>query len=457
MKVIIANRLYVQDATPEAFDWARKNLVLNNPDFYKKLKMGKWTGNTPENIYLYERMGDDLWLPFGCMESFLKQFPDCLIKVNIQPIRRVSYRCQMQLYHYQEKALEAALKKKNGVLVMPCGAGKTQTGLAYVSAIGGRTLWLTHTQDLLNQSMKRALSVFGLAKSEYGTITAGKVNCGSAITFATVQTLSKIDLSQYRDYWDVVVVDECQHCAGSPTKVTQFYKVISRLSARYKLGLTATPKRADGLEQSMFALLGGIVHETTRTEVADTTCPVQIKMIDTGYVPDYDVILMGDGTIDYAALVSNLIEDQKRFDRVLDVINRLQGPTMVLANRVDYIDRLSKQYTGRAVCLSTLGQSKAAKAQRKEVLRELNEGIIDAVFATYQLAKEGLDVPNLRHVVFATPEKDETTVVQSVGRVARKSPGKEFGQVIDFVDDFGMYRGWAKKRQGYYKKIGCRG
>lgn len=45
-------------------------------------------------------------------------------------------------------------------------------------------------------------------------------------------------------------------------------------------------------------------------------------------------------------------------------------------------------------------------------------------------------------------------MAQSAGRVGRKAEGKEFGTVIDFIDDFGMYNGWAKKRKGYYKKLG---
>ena len=84
----------------------------------------------------------------------------------------------------------------------------------------------------------------------------------------------------------------------------------------------------------------------------------------------------------------------------------------------------------------------------------MNCGEIDCIFATYQLAKEGLDIPNLRTVVFATPEKNETSVTQAAGRVARKYEGKEFGVIVDFVDDFAMFKGWAKKRNGIYKKLG---
>jgi superfamily II DNA or RNA helicase len=108
-----------------------------------------------------------------------------------------------------------------------------------------------------------------------------------------------------------------------------------------------------------------------------------------------------------------------------------------------------------AVRLSGKGQSKGAKAERRQALYAIEHGEIDCIFATYQLAAEGLDVPNLRYVVFATPEQNETTIIQAAGRVGRKAEGKDFGTVIDFVDDFGMYRGWYTKRLRYYKKIGA--
>lgn len=51
-------------------------------------------------------------------------------------------------------------------------------------------------------------------------------------------------------------------------------------------------------------------------------------------------------------------------------------------------------------------------------------------------------------------QNKSVTVIQAAGRVGRKAEGKEYGTVIDFVDDFGMYKGWSKKRQGYYRKVG---
>ena len=460
MKVRIGNRLYIQQPTSAVIAYCQKNLVLDNPDYFKAEKQGRWTGNIPRKINLFEVHGIEYWLPFGCLQDLWRIHPYKSDYINeISPIEPIKYESGINLYPYQTEAVHKALYAKNGVLVMPCGSGKTMVGLELIARLGGRALWLTHTQDLLNQSKSRAESVLG--KEGYGTITAGKVNIGTHITFATVQTMAKLDLSQYRDAFDVIIVDECQHCCGSPTRVTQFYKVVSSLSARYKIGLTATPKRADRLEAAMFAILGGKIHEVSREEVAHTTCPVKVSVISTGWMPDYEAVLMYDGTIDYNKVIDAMIHDEERFNVVWSAIAGLYhaGAVMVLANRVEYLQRLCDAYNkgqaGKAVCLSGKGQSKKAKAERKAALEALNNGELDCIFCTYALAAEGLDVPNLRYIVFATPEKNDVTVTQATGRVGRKAEGKEYGTVIDFVDDFGLYKGFYKERLKVYKKLNC--
>lgn len=458
MEVIVSNKIYIKEPTPAIINYCKSRLVVANPEYHKKERMGVWLGNTPRELVLYEKVADGLTLPFGCLWDVYALEPKATYSSQLASKTALNYQSAISLYSYQEEAVKRALGAKNGIVVMPCGAGKTQTALEIIARLGERTLWLTHTQDLLNQSMSRAKSVLGIEAKSYGTITGGKVNIGEGITFATVQTMAKIDLTEFKDVWDVIVVDECHKAIGSPTKCMQFYKVLSALAARHKFGVTATPHRSDGLETTMFALLGGIVSETPREAVADTTCPVEVRCIETNYMPNYDVVLAGDGTLNYASLVDDLTHNQERFDLVSDCICQLpQGySVMVLANRVEYLERLTKAYcdTGRkGICLSKLGNSKAAKQTRKMILRDLDEGRVDAVFATYQLASEGIDCPNLRYVLFATPEKDARIVEQASGRVARKANNKHIGTVIDFVDDFGMYKGWSKKRQSVYKKL----
>lgn len=454
MEILVCEKLKIKEPTNALIVWCKNNLIIQNPEYYKRQQMGKWTGGTSEYIWMYERVGDELHLPFGCLQHIWRLYPvKDAYKLQICPLKPLEYKSRINLYEYQEKAVQDAIKAKNGVLVMPCGSGKTQCGLEIISRLGGRALWLTHTHDLLIQSKERAISVLEGVKC--GTITAGKVDIGEHITFATVQTMAKIDLSAYRDAFDIIIVDEAQHCCGTPSRVTMFYKVVSSLCARYKFGLTATPKRADGLQACMFALLGKKIHEVTKEQVAHTTCPVKVSQIPTGWMPDYDEILMGDGTIDYHKVIDNMIHDDDRFKAVMDVINALPdaAPVMVLANRVEYLQDMLANYEKDGVCLSGMGQSKKAKAERKSALEALNNGELDCVFASYQLAAEGLDCPNLRYIVFATPEKNEVTVTQAVGRVGRKAEGKECGTVIDFVDAFGMYKNWASIRRGFYRKI----
>ena len=454
MKITVCENITIDSPTVKVKEWCKDNLVIDNPDFYKLERLGKWTGRTPKTIQLYETRGDRLIIPFGCINDIWKLHPvmqDYIIA--LVPNRKLTYNSCIQLYSYQKEAVEAALRLKNGILIMPCGAGKTQSGLEIIARVGGRALWLTHTKELLEQSKARAESVFDLDEEAFGTITAGKVNIGTHITFATVQTMCRLNLSEYKDMWDIIIVDEVQHVAGSPTRVTQFYKVLSSLRARYKIGLTATPKRADGLERSMFAIMGDKIHEVYKEQLEGATCPIKAYMIDTGWSPEEDVTGY-DGIIDYNLLINSMIHDQKRLKKVCGIIESLDGGTIVLANRIEYLHAMQKASGKKSICISGVHNAKT-KEVRKKALQMLNEGEIEVIYATYALAKEGLDVPSLKYVVFATPEKDSTTVIQAAGRVGRRARGKDYGVVIDMVDDFGIYYGWAKKRKTYYKKIGA--
>lgn len=467
MRILVSNKIKIENYTQDVLNYCRENLVLDNPEYYKKQAQGRWLGDTQKQFILWERVGGDLLLPFGCFKDLWDRFGRVAEFRNyILPKSNINYKSHIELYPYQENAVKAVLRAKNGVLVSPCGSGKTQMALETIARIGGKALWLTHTGELLTQSMERAKSCFDLPNDAYGTITAGKVNIGSAITFATVQTMCNIDVKQYAHNWDVVIVDECHKAIGTPTKIMQFYKVLSNLSARYKIGVTATPKRADGLERCMFALLGGVIHTIPKEEVKRYTCPVIVEKRNTGYQPNLDFVLAGDGTIVYSDLIKDLTENEQRNEKIakdIAVQFCMYGKNykfLVLSDRVEHLSKLRElickyqpRISDKVKQLKALSNSKKAREERRQVLKDLNDGKINVVLATYALAKEGLDVPKLDYVVFATPQKDETTVTQSAGRVGRKAEGKEYGTVIDYVDDFGLLLGYSKKRNNIYKKL----
>lgn len=225
MKVIVSNEITIIEPTQEILDWCKQELVLPNPDYAKKERMGLWVGNTPRTLCLYKINGNSVILPIGAFKYIKPMIKTCeyeksLDLANNEP---VDYDAKVNLYDYQEKAVEQMLKVGFGILQSPAGSGKTQMGIALAVKLGKKCLWLTHTQDLLKQSYDRASQY--IDKSLLGTITAGKVNIGAGITFATVQTLAKQDLTQYKYMWDVVIVDECFSCDTLINTINGYKKI----------------------------------------------------------------------------------------------------------------------------------------------------------------------------------------------------------------------------------------
>lgn len=136
-----------------------------------------------------------------------------------------------------------------------------------------------------------------------GTITEGKVNIGSGITFATIQTMCKLDLSQYKDLWDTIIVDECHRCSGTPTAMTQFYKVLNSLAARHKIGLSATVHRSDGMIEATYALLGHVIYTVPDEAVGEKIMKVMVFSLSQQEVELGRACLNTDGTLNYSKLL----------------------------------------------------------------------------------------------------------------------------------------------------------
>lgn len=456
MRAVVSNNIKIYNPTQECRQRYSDMLTFPNPEYIKKERMGFWTGNTPKVISLIVSDFDRIEIPFGMLHDVFEhkdQYESIVNDVKISE-NRVNYESMIKTYDYQEEAVQAALRGRNGVIVAPCASGKTQMGLEIIARLGLRALWLTHTGDLLKQSMNRAKAVFAIDPKTYGTITEGKVNIGASITFATVQTMCRMDLDSVQKEWDIIIVDEAHHVVGTPTKLQMFYKVISKLCARYKFGLTATPRRSDGLIACMYALLGEMLYEVEKCQIEDNLCPVNVLIRNVEYEPDWNVILAPDGTLQYTSLINDLTENENRNKQIVKDIARNSGHGsrgLVLTDRVQHVTTLYNLLSAEGLkCVKLYGN--VGKKNREEALDALKNGDINLIVATFALAKEGLDIPNLDNVFFTTPQKNETVVVQSAGRVARKAKGKEFGFVYDYVDNFALLRSWAAKRRRFYKK-----
>lgn len=458
MKVTISNEIYIQDPSPELIHWARKNLIIPNPEYSKKQRMGLWTGNTEPQLYLFYVDGDTLALPCGTGKE-IRQFisGDTVIQQDLADNGRIEYPGQVPLYEYQERAVEAMRKAGCGILQSPCGSGKTQMGIALAARIGRKTLWVTHTADLLTQSYERAEQYY--PRELLGKITAGRVQIGSHLTFATVQTLSKLDLQKYKYTWDVIIVDECHRVSGTPSGMKMFYRVMSSLAARYKYGLSATVHRSDGLIKSTFAVLGDVKYQVPDEAVAEKTMQVRILRRDTG-VQINRSCLDTDGTLVYSKLMEYLVNNAKRSDRILsDLIDNQQHFNLILSDRLLHLQQIMaamppeiRQY---AVMIDGKMTSKKAKEDRIRAIEEMRSGEKHFLFASYNLAKEGLDIPRLDRLYLVTPKKDYAVVTQSIGRIARTFEGKKDAVCYDYVDDIQFCENQWKRRKTSYRKAGC--
>lgn len=459
MQAFVKENIVIKDCTEAMAAFLLEKLTFDNPEYYKRVNSGRWVGDIPKSLSLFQRNGGDVIIPFGMLPILFansKCFDGGIFHSFPVDAERLEYKSSINLYDYQENAVKAALRARQGIVVAPCGSGKTQIGLEIAARLGKRALWLTHTTDLLNQSMTRAKRYFGLQNSDYGTITAGKVDIGNVITFATVQTMSKLDLAQYRNCFDVVIVDECHHVVGTPTKIMMFYKVISNLRARFKFGLTATPKRGDGLTNCMFAIIGPKICEIERESVKDTTCPVTVKIKKTTYMPDLGRVLASDGTLSYPRFIDDVCGSGERNDLIVNDIVKSNGTCLVLTERIAHIELLKQKLERAGVSVATISGAgtKKAKDERELSILAINNKLVKVLIATYQLAKEGLDIPSLDNLFLATPQKNDVVVTQSAGRVGRKADGKEFGTIYDYEDSFSMLVSWQKKRNRIYNKLG---
>ncbi len=164
---------------------------------------------------------------------------------------------------YQELAARAfyaggTVDGGSGVVVLPCGAGKTVVGMAVMSLVGTKTLILTTNTVAVRQWREELLDKTHLSPDQVGEYTGDQKNV-SPVTVTTYQMLtwrrSRTDDFEHfslfsRENWGLVIYDEV-HLLPAP-----IFRVTADLQARRRLGLTATLVREDGKEDEVFCLIG---------------------------------------------------------------------------------------------------------------------------------------------------------------------------------------------------------
>ena len=441
--------LHLSDVPTPLLHRLIRELTVPNPKYANALRLGRPTYNIPETVMLYEIRGNALTLPRGMAEEVWREKPSGTTArdktLKGEPVAFDTSR--FALRDYQQKAVNAALSCRwhQGVLVAPCGAGKTEIGMAVIAHLGRPALWITHTLDLAQQAKERAQLRLGLDEREVAIISGAHKRCGSKLTIATVQSLYRMELDELSRTVGVVIVDECHHVVNNPEQASMFAAVLKCLPARYRFGLTASDTRSDGLSETIFQVLG------PRVAVIE---PQQLEQIT--ITPRVETPRANESPIDYVRLMRHMATDADRMQTVESIIDRAvtEGSSwLVLAASLAILERLHEYALSLGLAAEFVcGATK--KAERTASLSRMKNGQARILFATYQLAKEGLDIPCLDRLVLATPTRNKVIVQQSIGRIQRPAPGKTEALVIDLVDEkTPQLMVQYKQRRTLYKKM----
>ncbi|KNY24823.1 DEAD/DEAH box helicase [Pseudobacteroides cellulosolvens] len=477
MKVTIDSVLRMKEVPPDILEKIKSELTLKNPQYIKKKQLGLPVWNEPELIKLWNEVDIDnqkiYTLPRGYYAR-LWEIASTRMKIFDERVgfaNHIEFTSKPNLRDYQKPAIDRAFNWQQGTIIMPCGAGKTETALGVVTELKQPTLWITHTMDLLKQSMDRAIERCGLTGDQIGVIQGKKFKVGSHITFATVQTLAKRDLKEIHNIFGCIVIDECHLTFKDQVKARLFESVISQFPAFYRIGITASENRSDGLIETMFHVIGPKIYEVkqeTLNELGNVVVP-RVEFIDTYFIYNPDQESDGEEKKDedpddkektllnVKQMVCEMKMDPERNDLIMSYLRKCtnQDFVIVLGDSLEQLETLRNIVHSDATP-SAFVCGETPKKKREKIMEDMRNGKYTYLFATYQLAKLGLDIPRLNKLFLITPKKDKTSIQQGVGRIMRMWEGKETPVVYDFFDyQVKQCVYWAKERRKVYKNLGC--
>lgn len=436
------------------FERIKNDLTFDNPKYINALKYNLSTWKIPKKKKSYF-LSKYIYMPKGYIDDLIQILNDSNIEFKIIDKRTLGkehiFSYIGELRQYQTKAVLNALKEEMGIITIPCGGGKSHCAMAIIANRRQPTLILVHTKDLMQQWIEMIYNFMAIQKENIGVIASGKYRI-KPITIAMTQTLARSKTINYEDlnsYFGQVIFEESHHQPAD-----SFAKVASNFTCVYQLGLSATPYRTDGLSKLIQCYVGKISAVITEDELKAEGKRIKPKIIqrNTNFESDYNY----DST-SFNRLIDHLTNDLERNILISEDIYREVSKNhycLVLSARVEHSKRLNDGLSALEINTEILDSSSPTK-KRKEVIGKMNEGKIQVLFATGQLAGEGLDIPRLDRLFLVTPVKAKGKVTQFIGRICRTFEGKKDAIVYDYVDyKIGICQGMYQLRlKNVYSKF----
>lgn len=354
---------------------------------------------------------------------------------------------------YQSEAAESFWHGGSGVVVLPCGAGKTLVGAAAMAQAQATTLILVTNTVSARQWKDELVRRTSLTADEIGEYS-GSVKEIRPVTIATYQVLTTrrkgayphLELLDARD-WGLVVYDEV-HLLPAP-----IFRMTADLQARRRLGLTATLVREDGREGDVFSLIGPKRYDAPWKDIesqgwiAPADC-VEVRVT----LPAEERLVYATAEPDERYRIASCTHH--KIDVVKEIVASHAGkPTLVIGQYLEQLDEIAASLDAPVI------EGKTSIKERQRLFEAFRSGEIDLLVVS-KVANFSIDLPSAEvaiQVSGAYGSRQEEA--QRLGRLLRPGDGNKtahFYTIVsrDTVDaDFAQNRQRFLAEQGYAYRI----
>lgn len=334
------------------------------------------------------------------------------------------------LYALETTRAEGA---KRALIQAATGVGKTCIA-AFDSKPYRRVLFIAHREEILNQA---ATTFYNIRNSDdFGFFQSSDKCTSKSVIFASVLTLGK---SEYlnenyfaRDYFDYIVIDECHHMVNNP-----YRKIVDYFRPKFLLGLTATPERMDG--KNIYEICDyNVPYELSLADAINKGMLVPFHYYGIYDDTDYSKLHVVNGKYDLSELNETFIGNVHRHDLIYKYYCKYGSKRALgFCSTREHAEEMAKEFCKRGVpSVAVYSHAKGKFSEDRNIaINRLKNGEIRVIFSV-DMFNEGVDVPSVDMVMFLRPTESPTIFLQQLGRGLRKSKGKEYLNVLDFIGNY---------------------
>jgi superfamily II DNA or RNA helicase len=424
--------------------------IVRNPEYTKAVKMGHNTDGIKEWEPMWEMDGNYLLLPRGVANTYLKSPNHILDDQTTLGFSQMDFKSKIKPRPNQvtfiDNLLGATYKTYGALGMAEPGFGKTVCTLQVIAELKRPALIVVHKGFLMNQWKERILEYYDIPEDEVGIVQQGTCQYkGKKIVVAMAQSLlSRTYPPDFYTYFGTLAVDEV-HRFAAPT----FRQTIVMFPARYRIGVTATPNRTDGLQKVFESHIGKIqaIGEKRKIKPEIVQIPADFKVPSEKPFKDYN------GRVNLTKVVSAIVESDtynRQIARMAVKAADAGRKLIIFSDRIKHLEKLEEVINaelGKQGKRFTVGYYIGGMKEEALAISATR----NILLASFAMAQEGLDIPELDTCFLCTPKAD---IEQTVGRITREHDDKKNPMVIDFVHSVSICMGMAKKRLKQYKKLG---